>query len=133
MLPMATAKRSACNSRRRTRARPVTRRNLPLMARAEDDPITDQFKAIDLADGFHDQDVAALARLTAAGRAEQLRAREQLYRYIDAIWDHIKATHRGEDNLASDPAYSAVAGMRDLTGELHSNAVDAAHAAGDDD
>jgi hypothetical protein len=101
------------------------------MAAPDRDQITDQFKAIDLADGFHDQDVAALARLTAPGRAEQIRAREQIYRYVDAIWDHIKASRPGGGDLASDPAYSAVAGMRDLLNEMYSNAHDAA--AGDEE
>ena len=40
--------------------------------------------------------------------------------------------HGTDADLASDPAYSAVAGMRDLMGELHSNATDAAQTAGDD-
>jgi hypothetical protein len=108
------------------------------------DEQTDQFKAIDLADGFHEHDMAALARLTPAGRAEQRRLRERLHEYVDGIWDHVKAYARevnlggdplADDSgypLADDPSYSAVAGMRDLTAELCSNAEQASVNAGDE-
>jgi hypothetical protein len=104
---------------------------------------TDQFKAIDLAGGFHEHDMAALARLTPVARAEQQHLRERLLEYVDGIWEHIKAYARevnlGGDPLsdssgyplADDPAYSAVAGMRDLTAALSSNAEQASLDAGD--
>lgn len=92
---------------------------------------THQFKAIGLADGFHDHDAAALARLTSAERAQQEDIRQRLYLYVDQIWDHVKE-HSGVENPASHPDYSAVAGMRDLVGELYANVRDARAAAGDD-
>jgi hypothetical protein len=95
-----------------------------------DEKLTDQDKAIGLVNGFHDHDVAALGRLTAAGRAEQQEIRERLYMYIDQIWDHVKA-HSGVMNPASHRDYSAVAGMRDLATELRGNAWDASEDAGD--
>jgi hypothetical protein len=95
-----------------------------------DEELTDQDKAIGLVNGFHDHDVAALGRLTAAGRAEQQEIRQRLYMYVDQIWDHVKA-HSGVVNPASHPDYSAVAGMRDLASELRGNASDASEAAGD--
>ncbi|HEX9542650.1 MAG TPA: hypothetical protein VGA04_31395 [Streptosporangiaceae bacterium] len=98
---------------------------------ADDEELTDQFKAIGLADGFHDHDVAALARLTAAERGAQQEVRQRLYLYVDRIWDHVKA-HSAVENPASHPDYSAVAGMRDLAAELYGNARDARAAAGDD-
>lgn len=99
------------------------------MADGEDQ--TDQFKALDVADGFHDQDKAALARLTPADRAEQRRIREQLWRYTDQMWAHVKA-HSGVEAPADDPAFSAVAGMRDLTSELCRTAEQASADAGDE-
>jgi len=96
---------------------------------------TEPFKAIDLADGFHDEDMAALDRLDPAGRAGQLQLRHQLWRYADAMWDHIKARHRGNGGdlplLADDPAYSAVAGIRDLAAELQAHAAEACARAGE--
>src|SRR5260370_1205399 len=88
---------------------------------ADDEELTDQFKAIGLADGFHDHDVAALARLTAAERGAQQEVRQRLYLYVDRIWDHVKA-HSAVENPASHPHYSAVPGMRDLAAELYCNA-----------
>jgi hypothetical protein len=106
------------------------------MASAHSDRATGQAKAIDVADGFRDHDMAALSRLSPAGRAEQVQLRERLYRYVDAMWDQIKASHRRHGGAgpprADDPAYSAVAGMRDLLGELHTSALAAAQSAGEE-
>lgn len=86
-------------------------------------------KAIDVAEGFRDQDMAALARLSRAGRAEQVHIRERLYGYMNAVWDQIKIWDQLTDD---DPACSAVAGMRDLVGELHTSALAAAQQAGEE-
>jgi hypothetical protein len=75
-------------------------------------------------------DLAALAQLDAAGRAEQLAARQTLHLYVDAIWEAPKG--RGEAPTAS-PAYDVVAALRDLFAELVGNAEDAIAEAGDPD
>lgn len=82
-----------------------------------------QEKATDLADAFYDADRGGLERLDADGRVEQERLRTALYLYVDALWDHVKARARAESgdpgyDTARDPAYSGVAGMRDLAAEL---------------
>jgi hypothetical protein len=84
---------------------------------------TAQEKAIDLADAFHDADRGGLERLDADGRAEQERLRTAFYLCVDSLWDHAKARARAEAgdpeyDTARHPAYSGVAGMRDLAAEL---------------
>jgi hypothetical protein len=95
-----------------------------------------QFKAIDLADAFHDRDAEQLDALDSVGRAGQQRAREALYQYVDQLWDTVKARARAEHgpdyNTADDPAYSGVAGMRDLLAELVATVHDAQVRADDD-
>jgi hypothetical protein len=76
---------------------------------------TAQEKALDLAEAFDDADRSGLERLDGHGRAEQERLRTAFYLYVDALWDHAKATARAQ---AADPAYSGVAAMRDLAAEL---------------
>ena len=51
-------------------------------------------------------DLTALGQLDAAGRAEQLAARQALHLYVDAIWEAPKG--RAEAPTAS-PAYDVVA------------------------
>ena len=75
-------------------------------------------------------DLTALAQLDAAGRAEQLAARQTLHFYVDAIWEAPK--WRGEQPTAS-PAYDVVAALRDLFAELVANAEEAIAEAGDPD
>jgi hypothetical protein len=78
-----------------------------------------QFKAIDLADAFHDRDAEHLASISPDGRAEKKRIREALYMYTDQLWDAVKARARREHgsgyDTSADPAYAGVAGMRDLS------------------
>ena len=81
-----------------------------------------------LAEGFHNQDMAALARLSAGERAAQLDIRQRLWRYTDQMWDQAKAQ---AGNPSRDPRYSAIVAMRDLLAELRAHAADAIHAAGD--
>jgi len=96
-----------------------------------------QFKAIDLADAFHDRDAEYLASISANGRAEQKRIREAPYMYTDQLWDAVKARARREHgsdyDTSADPAYAGVAGMRDLAGELVTTVHDAIVRAGDDE
>lgn len=90
-----------------------------------------QDAALSMADDWtQTHDLSALALLDAAGRAEQLAAREVLYLYVDAIWEAPK--WRGEAPTAS-PAYDVVAALRDLLAELVGNAEAAIAAAGDPD
>src|SRR5260370_24581469 len=71
------------------------------------------------ADWTQAHDLPALALLDAAGRAEQLAARQALYSYLDAIWEAPK--WRGQEPTAS-PAYDVVAALRDLLGAPVGNA-----------
>lgn len=81
-----------------------------------------QFKAIDVADAFHDRDAEYLASTGPDERAEQKRVREALFRYTDQLWDTAKARARDEHgsdyDTSGDPAYAGIAGMRDLATEL---------------
>ncbi len=88
-----------------------------------------QFAAIDIANAFHEHDMAALARLEPAQRAEQARARRALWLYVDAMWDSFKQAGLSPADL---PQYDSVAALRDLAGELHSHATQAQAAAGED-
>ena len=81
-------------------------------------------------DWTHTHDMPALAQLDAAGRAEQLAARQMLHFYVDAIWEAPK--WRGEAPTES-PAYDVVAALRDLFEELVGNAEDAIAEGGDPD
>jgi hypothetical protein len=97
---------------------------------------TAQEKALDLAEAFFEADRGGLERLDADGRAEQERLRTDFYMYVDALWDHAKARSRQESgdpdyDTARDPAYSAVAGMRDLAAELIAAVHDVQASAGD--
>jgi len=88
-----------------------------------------QFAAIDIANAFHEHDMAALAHLDPAQRAEQARARRTLWLYVDAMWDSFKAAGLSPADL---PQYDSVAALRDLAGELHSHATSAQADAGED-
>jgi hypothetical protein len=75
-------------------------------------------------------DLPALAQLDAAGRAQQLAARQALHLYVGAIWEAPK--WRREQPTAS-PAYDVVAALSDLFAELVANASTAIEEAGDPD
>ena len=88
-----------------------------------------QDAALSMADDWtQTHDLPALAQLDAAGRAEQLAARQALYSYVDAIWEAPK--WRGEEPTAST-AYDVVAALSDLFAELLGNAQTAIAEAGD--
>lgn len=69
---------------------------------------------IDILDDFRDHDLAALGRLGPAERSAQLRLRQELFAYVDALWNGV--------TQAADPAalaeFGGVAAMRGLTSEL---------------
>lgn len=87
-----------------------------------------QMNAIDLIDDFEVHDMAALAELTMQQRAAQVRARQQLYELVDAIWDAAKERGLSPADL---PEYQSVAAMRDLSNQLVSHAQQAQDNAGD--
>jgi hypothetical protein len=100
------------------------------MADIDDDTLDHQGMAIELIDAFTDHDTRGLAALDAAGRSAQLRARQQVYDYIDRIWEDAKA----EDlDPAIRPEWSVIAGLRDLTNALVEQASQAQFDAGDED
>ena len=64
----------------------MRRRSKPAAAdQDENDGHGLQFAAIDIANAFHEHDIAALARLDPAQRAEQAKARRALWLYVDAM------------------------------------------------
>jgi hypothetical protein len=90
-----------------------------------------QAAALAMADDWtQTHDLPALAQLDAAGRAEQLAARQALHFYVDAIWEAPK--WRGEAPTASTD-YDVVAALSDLFAELVGNAEAAIAEAGDPD
>jgi hypothetical protein len=87
-----------------------------------DDPSFDQGHAIAIVDRFRQHDLSALRRLTAEELAEQVQAREALWRYVGDIWDYIKYELRVPDP-ARNPAYTSVAGLSDLAARLADHAA----------
>jgi hypothetical protein len=87
-----------------------------------------QSAAMDLVDGFDDPDMAALARLTPAGRAEQRRARTALFTYTQQLWIQTKAEGIQPGRR---PEYDAVSALRNLMDALCGHVDEAQRAAGD--
>jgi ANTAR domain len=87
-----------------------------------------QSAAMDLVDGFDDPDMAALARLTPAARAEQRRARTTLFIYTEQLWVH--ATAEGLQP-GPRPGLYAVSALRNLMDALCGHVDEAQQAAGD--
>lgn len=82
--------------------------------------------AVRVLNAFNDHDLAGLAELAPAERAEHARARQYLYDYLDAMWRRSRA-----ESVDAQAAVDAVAAMRDLTGALWNTAENARHLAGD--
>lgn len=80
--------------------------------------------AQDLADAFGPFDRARLVRMSEAGRASQLDARQLLHDYVDGLWADI--TRAGERPAVGD-TYQAIAAMRELTGVLRTIAFEAVY------
>ncbi|MDQ4009351.1 MAG: hypothetical protein M3228_01295 [Actinomycetota bacterium] len=78
----------------------------------------------DLANAFGPFDRVRLVRMSEAGRADQLEARQLLYDYVDGLWADIKRS--GESPTAGD-RYQAIAAMRELTGMLRTVAFEAVY------
>ncbi len=77
-----------------------------------------------LADAFGPFDRARLVRMSEAGRADQLQARQLLYDYVDGLWADIK---RAGERPAVGDKYQAIAAMRELTGMLRTIAFEAVY------
>jgi hypothetical protein len=83
-----------------------------------------------VARAFRTLDAGFLAGLEPAERAAQYRARDELYRYAQRLWDHLKASVRAQhgpdiDFIDSDQGASAAAVIYDLAGELFTTAFEA--------
>jgi hypothetical protein len=83
-----------------------------------------QHTAHDLADAFGPFDRARLVRMSEAGRASQLDARQLLHDYVEGLWADI--TRAGERPDVGDK-YQAIAAMRELTGLLRTVAFEAVY------
>jgi len=93
-----------------------------------EDDLDHQNMALEVSGAFEAHDAARLRTLTEAELKEQLRARQALYDYVTALWEDAKA--RGLDP-ATLPEWSVVAGMRDLTMGLVTQALGQATAEGE--
>lgn len=74
---------------------------------------------IDILDDFRDHDLAALGRLTPVDRSAQLRLRQELFGYIDTLWNDVAQT--GQPAMLAE--FGGVAAMRSLTSELVAHVV----------
>jgi hypothetical protein len=83
-----------------------------------------QYTAHDLADAFGPFDRARLVRMSEAGRASQLDARQLLHDYVDGLWADIR---RAGERPAVGEKYQAIAAMRELTGMLRTIAFEAVY------
>ncbi|MEU4575989.1 hypothetical protein [Nonomuraea sp. NPDC023979] len=92
-----------------------------------------QDNMIDLVDDLAELDAALLAKLDPVDRARQVRARQALWLYADAMWDAVKATKPGEGTPAARNPYNCVAALRDLADALRSGGEEAQRVAGDPD
>lgn len=102
------------------------------------DPSDHQMALLEITDAIAAHDAPALARLTAAERAQQLIARQALHHYLDALWQapKLRAAREGRDmdraHPTHDPAFSCVAGLLDLMAAMVAEVQMAQDAAGDD-
>lgn len=83
-----------------------------------------QHIALDLADAFGPFDRARLVRMSQAGRASQLDARQLLYDYVDGLWADVR---RAGERPGVGEKYQAIAAMRELTGVLRTVAFEAVY------
>jgi hypothetical protein len=83
----------------------------------------------DLDERFHEHDERALADLSAEDLATQVKAREQVWLHIDAIWHRANAQGL---NPSVAPEWTAVSGLRDLASSLYQRALTVATAGGED-
>ena len=78
--------------------------------------MSNEHLGIDLASAFFDVDVQYLRRLSPAEREGQLHARKQLFSYLEAIRDDLKA--RLPSHPINYPEYHGWASMHTLANEL---------------
>lgn len=78
-----------------------------------------QFAALELGDDISSHDKAGLEALSTAHLREQSDARDELYDYVDGLWEKTKA--EVPDAGARDE-YAGLAGLRDLAAALRDNA-----------
>ncbi|MCZ0984370.1 hypothetical protein O1L60_47295 [Streptomyces diastatochromogenes] len=80
-----------------------------------------QFAAMELGEDISPHDQTGLKALSTGHLREQRDAREELYDYVDGLWEKLKAD--GVDPAIRDE-YQGLAGLRDLAGLLRDNAED---------
>ncbi|MFI9630030.1 hypothetical protein [Streptomyces sp. NPDC052042] len=80
-----------------------------------------QFAAMELGEDISPHDRTGLETLSTAHLREQREAREELYDYVDGLWEKLKA---GGVDPAGRDEYQGLAGLRDLDGALRDNAVE---------
>jgi len=84
--------------------------------------VNHQYAAHDLAEAFGPFDRARLDRMSEAGRAGQLDARQLLHDYVDGLWADVE---QAGERPAVGEKYQAIAAMRELTGALRAVAFEA--------
>lgn len=90
--------------------------------RPENPPLpADRQKAIDLANAFHEHDVAELRRLPRSEVVKQRRSREDLYKYLDNLYEYIRERER-VGSPSWHPEYSVIGSMKVLVDALCGNA-----------
>ncbi|MYW01711.1 hypothetical protein [Streptomyces sp. SID3343] len=72
-----------------------------------------------LIDAFHERDEARFRTLSPEQREAQFQARQELYTYVDDMWEEAKAAGL---NPALRPEWKGVAGMRDVLTDLRDTA-----------
>jgi hypothetical protein len=80
--------------------------------------------AHELVEAFDSFDRARLNRMDQRVQAEQLRARQLLYDYVDGLWQDV---HRSGERPAVGEKYEAIAVVRELTRALRAVAFDAVY------
>ena len=77
----------------------------------------------EVADAFWDVDARYLKALSAEELAQQVQARQVLERYIERVYDDVKATSSAHP--IDRPEFSGLVSMRDLAKSILSGAFDA--------
>lgn len=78
-----------------------------------------QFAAMELADNISSHDKAGLQALSTAHLREQSDARDELYDYVDGLWEKTKTT---VPDAGARDEYAGLAGLRDLASILRDTA-----------
>jgi hypothetical protein len=86
--------------------------------------VNHQHAAHDLAEAFGAFDRARLDRMSEAGRASQLAARQLLHDYVHGLWADVE---QAGERPAVGEKYQVIAAMRELTGALRTVAFEATY------